>query len=248
MQSLSGYKAVMRGVGGLCGGILGTVIIATSAVVSSNLIKSVFAEGVPNMFVNMIFLITFFFASIASALVSILIMSKTDNERFYYLGPALMKMAIVNIVLFALLTPVYFIGGSFNVAFIPIVGVIHFIFSSVFSFMLFDLEARTDKKPILSLFSTLVGGLFGGILVMLFFFFAGGEEFLAFLVPLVPLVMWISMSALSAGFEMLYYYIYSSYGLDLFASSGYDRVTYEQQMQKDAEAAALAEEEKSRMR
>jgi len=226
MKRLTGYAATMRTVGGLVGGFAGSALIAGVAIASSALLRSVFTDGVQSVFVTLLFLLTFFGASVLSSLVAFTIMSKTDNERFFYLGPAIKRMLIVNVAIFVLLLPAYFIGGAFDSFFIPVTSVVHFIASALFGYLIFELEARVDKRPFFSVFSTLVGGLIGAIFVMLLFTFAGSGKILVFLVPMIPTIMWFNISLFSALLEILYGFTYSSFGVDLFALSVYDRSAY----------------------
>lgn len=243
MQKINGYSAAMRAIAGLSGGFLGTVIVAGVALLASQLLSSVFSEGEQSLFFTVLFILTFLISSILSTLLTFFIMHKTESDTFFYFGPALSKAMILNLGIFILLLPAYFIGGSFNSFFVLVTGAVHFLFSTVFSYLVFDIEARSDKNPLFSVFASLTGGLLGTVLVMLFFSFAGQGQVLAFIVPLVPLIMWTLICGFSSVLEILYSSIYSSMGIDIFQSSGYDRQNYSEEVARNERIARELEEQ-----
>ena len=235
-----GMSVFFRMMAGAVGGAAGTVVLFMGILLGGSIIGSFEslkdagedAIGLSPLAVFFI-LVVLLFASLAASGVGSFLIGLTDTDKYVRIPQGLMQILIVNVVIFILIIPVYFVVKSYEPVYVLFVAALHFLFSSLSSGIVFEIMATERRQVLLGVYSVIVS-IFSGLLLLVVVALIS-DEFTLFLS--IPVVLWFSIGFVGGLVEFFYYQTYQRSGID-FLSVG---TSYEDTVAMEEEHRALNE-------
>src|SRR3989339_2200358 len=125
-SQIGGLEIVLRTLGGLGGGIIGTGLIFLISILGSGIFPAVFGETSSDGTVHPLFVFLFlamvFLGSATANLLGVLFIGLSNREKYAHLSTTLVQIFILNIVILILVAPVYMIVAGLNIEMIAFVA------------------------------------------------------------------------------------------------------------------------------
>lgn len=133
---------LLKILGGGVGGSLGGLILLLAVL----LLASFFPDDPSIVTISPIFvfliMVVIFIASTASNILSVLLISLTEREKYTRVKSAIYQVFIVNVIIFLLMVPVYFITSLTSVAIVPYAVALHIIVSAQMSATILEIVSN----------------------------------------------------------------------------------------------------------
>ena len=127
---------------GGAGGVIGTLFLLLGYVLVSSLIpESNFNEFVSPVFVFILSVIIFIASTIGNML-SVLLLSLTEKDKYTKKSTTVYQVFIVSLILFLFMVPVYFIASSFGPQFTAPVVALHIILTAQVSALIMEVVSN----------------------------------------------------------------------------------------------------------
>lgn len=240
MTSLGFIAQIIAGIGG---GVAGTLILFGVLFLASSYFAPVFTGGEAPSFLVFIFMIMVFGASLTSNIFGSLFISLVYPARYRKRTSSLYQIFILNLIIFFVALPVYLVISRIGLEFLAYVAALQAILSAQASLLI--LEIVSDRKyALLGVYSG-VFSIFVSILLWLLIHRIFPDNLIFLMLTALPII-WGSIGFFSALFNLVYYSIYSLYGVDFLASDiSYGRdVPFEKEEMSEEEAEEIIEHEK----
>lgn len=227
---------------GIAGGGIGALILLVVSVLAAAIIAPITnpAETVEEISPVFVFVVSImaFLAATASDILSVLFLSLTEREKYTKTPTAIYHIFILNVVLFILMVPVYFIGTSANVDLSIFILALHVIISSQASALI--MESVSNNKY------TLVGiyGVTFSIVISTAILFGlyGGTSPAIVLFTALP-VVWGSIALVHGIFAMIYGWVVDIYDKDFLSLETDYGVDYGKAVESEPPKAPKAKDE-----
>lgn len=207
---------LLKVLAGLAGGGIGALILLVISVLAAAIIAPItnpaeVTEGISPVFVFVVSIMAFL-ASTASDILSVLFLSLTEREKYSKTPTAIYHIFILNVVLFILMVPVYFIATSAKTELSIFIIALHIIISSQASAMIME-TVSNSKYSLIGLYgvtfsivlsTAILFGLYGGTSAAIVLFMA------------LP-VVWGSIGLVYGIFAMIYGWVVDVYDKDFLS-------------------------------
>jgi len=223
-QNVQFITIVFRAFAGFGGGMIGSILLFLIFFLVSNIsgldiIQASTGKSEHPIFIFVIMTIAIV-GIITASTMSAMFFSFAESQRYFRLRSSLVQILIVNIIIFISMVPIYTLThflqdvpaeGEEGVNVFAIVFACHTIISSFSSNIILEIMADW-KHSILEIYSTIVSViisiLLSGILFQL------NHTIVIF--ALMP-IFWMITGVFCGIFRMIYYLIYSNYGVDILS-------------------------------
>ena len=203
---------------GIGGGLAGALILLVVFLLSASVLQPALdptSEAAINPLFVFVMMMMMFLATCGANIVGTLLLSLTDRERYTRFSSSLYQIFIVNIVIFGMTAPIYFITANMGIGMTAYAAGFHIVMSAQASVLI--LEMISDPKySLLGIYSTLFAILFSAGVLFMIFQATGSATTLLFAV--FP-VIWVSIGFMGGLIGMLYHGIYSTWGIDFLAGN-----------------------------
>lgn len=213
---MTGLGFIAQIIAGVGGGVIGTLILFGVLFLASSYFAPVFTGGDAPSFLVFIFMIMVFGASLASNIFGSFFVALVHSDRYKKRTSSLYQIFILNVIIFFASLPVYLIVSKIGLSYLVYVAALQAILSAQASLLI--LEIVSDRKYALlgvysGVFSIFVSIILGLLIHRIF------PDNLIFLMLTALPIIWGSIGFFSALFNLIYYGIYSLYGVDFLASN-----------------------------
>lgn len=203
---------------GLGGGIAGAMILLVVFLLSASILQPALqatSETEINPLFVFVLMAMIFLSSCGSNILGTLFLALTDRERYTRLSSALYQIFIVNIVIFGLTAPLYFVTANMGVGMTAYTAGLHIVLSAQASALI--LEMVSDPKySLLGIYSTIFAILFSAGVGFLVYQSTQSATILLF--AIFPII-WISIGFMEGFIGMLYHGIYAMWGTDFLSQT-----------------------------
>lgn len=217
-RPLSLFALLLRSLGGLGGGMIGTGVIFGISLVGAGILQSALGstgDGTINPLFVFVFMAMIFLGSVTSNLLGPLFMGLSDHERYKRLATSLYQIFIANVVTLIVMAPIYVVVAGLNVSMIASVAALQVIVSAFTSALILEIIADY-RYALLAIYSTAFSVMVSAGVYFLFYSISSGQPI--FLLFLALPVMWISIGLFGGLIQLLYGFIYKLYGVDFLSS------------------------------
>lgn len=130
-------KILAGGAGGIIGSLILLVIFLLSGTIATQG-EELNLEFISPIFIFLI-LIMIFLSSTVGNIISSLLLSFTEKEKYKRRSTAIYQIFIVNIIIFLLMTPIYFLAAAINIQIIAYAIAIHVIITAQVSALILEI-------------------------------------------------------------------------------------------------------------
>lgn len=218
-RKFEGVVVFYRLLAGIVGGLAGGLIVLIGVVFAGSLLN---ALSDPTAFVSpfavFMGISVLFLANLISNGLSVFLMSMCDQDKYENPYRGLLQVAIMNIAIFVICIPAYFIAKSIDINFMLTVAVVHVIVSAMGSILVFSGATVRPSEFIVDVYGAFISLLLGlGITALVYFL---GKELALFFG--LPIIMWFSIGFFSGLTEFFYYQLYRHTGVDVLETGEAD--------------------------
>ncbi len=222
-RRLSFFILVLKTFAGLAGGIAGSlalllIFLATSSIlqpVLGSVVQGEAAGGEISTLFMVVLLGMIFTTSLISSLLSVLLLSYTERERYNRIPTAMVQVFIVNIVIFAFAVPVFFTASTARIELTAFAAALQIILSATASALILEL-VHDQKYALLAVYNTILAILVGSGINFFLYYTLGNATILLF--AALPII-WALIGFSQAALAIFYYWIYQNWGSDFLATS-----------------------------
>ncbi len=211
-RKFEGVIVFYRMLAGIVGGLAGGLIVLVGILLAGSLIN---ALSDPTAFVSPFAIFmgisVLFLANLISNGLSVFLMSMCDQDKYDNPYRGLLQVAIMNIAIFVICIPAYFIAKSVDINLMLVVALVHIVSSALGSILVFSGATVRPAEFIVDVYGAFISLLLGlGITSLVYFL---GRELALFFG--LPIIMWFSIGFFSGLTEFFYYQLYRHTGVDL---------------------------------
>jgi len=210
---------ITRTISALAGGIAGTLVLLIIYIVSGTTVAPVLMPQSEVTEVSPLFifvLMAMIFAStLISNLVAPLLISFTQRDKYKRITTTLFQVFIINVVIFLILTPLYFFSSQISYQFTSYAAGLEIAFGVLASALILEIISNY-KYALLGVYSVIFAIVAGLALNILVYQFTGNATILLFIA--LP-VLWGAVGFTYGIFIMLYHWIVETWGTDYLATT-----------------------------
>jgi MFS family permease len=245
-RKMSFFTLVLKTFAGLGGGLAGSLILLLIFLLSSSILQPILgataesetAAGEVSSLFMVILLAMVFSTSIISSMVGTLFLCYTERDRYNRIATTMSQVFIINLVIFAFVLPIYLTTSTASLELTAFAAALQIILSATASAMILEL-IHDRRYALISVYSTILAMLVGsGINFFLFYTMKNATMLLFVAVPII----WTLIGFSQAVVQMLYYWIFQTWGSDFLASNASFGTDYgipdESEEEEEAERAA----------
>ena len=214
---MEGISILYRLIAGMIGGAGGALFILMGMMLGGSLLES-FSSNTADIspFATFLILIVLFLSTVVANTLGVLLIGLSDRNKYSIPFKGVPQVIVVNIILFILSIPIYFIAKGIDPYLIAGVAVLQFFFSSLTSALAYDVICTERRRILLNIYSIIIG-IFVGLLVLIFFYLmnTGSNTLLIFFS--VPIVIWMSIGFVGGLIEYFYHQLFLYQGIDFLA-------------------------------
>ncbi|MFA7685249.1 MAG: hypothetical protein WCX95_00430 [Candidatus Gracilibacteria bacterium] len=227
---------------GLAGGGIGALILLVVSVLAATIIAPLTNPGEMSEEISPVFVfvvsIMAFLAATASDILSVLFLSLTEREKYTKTPTAIYHIFILNVVLFILMVPVYFIATSTRVELSIFIIALHIIISAQASAMIME-TVSNNKYALIGLYGVTFSIV---ISTAVLFGLYGGTSPAIVLFTALP-VVWGSIALIYGIFSMIYGWIVDLYDKDFLSLESDYGSDYGKEVESEKPKAPRAKDE-----
>lgn len=214
---------VLKTFAGLAGGIAGTLVLLLIFLGTSSILQPIVgaatlseASGGEVSPLFMVVLMAMVFAtSLVSSMLSTLLLSYTERDRYTRIATTMSQVFIINIVIFAFVLPIYLTTSTARIELTVFSAILQVILSSASSALILEL-IHDQKYALLSVYTTMLG-IMMAMGVNFFLYYTSGNATLMMFAALP--VIWSSIGFFQGSLTIFYNWLYETWGNDFLAST-----------------------------
>lgn len=214
---------VLKTFAGLAGGIAGTLVLLLIFLGTSSILQPIVGaatQGEANTGeVSPLFMVVLmamvFATSLVSSMLSTLLLSYTERDRYTRIATTMSQVFIINIVIFAFVLPIYLTTSTARIELTVFSAILQVILSSASSALILEL-IHDQKYALLSVYTTMLG-IMMAMGVNFFLYYTSGNATLMMFAALP--VIWSSIGFFQAALTIFYNWLYETWGNDFLAST-----------------------------
>jgi len=221
---------------GFVGGTIGSLVLLIILLLSASVLQPVLSpaqattEQVGPIFIVIIMAMVFV-TSLLSSIITPMLLSYTEKERYPKLISTLYQIFIFNLVIFAFTAPIYLTTNTANLTVTAYAAGLQIVFVATASSLI--MEIMNDANyPLLGVYTTLIGILVGTAINLMIYQLMSSAVVLLF--AALP-VIWASIGFFQAALAMIYSWFYTTWGIDFLSSSTRFGLDYAGQAEEEEE-------------
>lgn len=205
---------------GLCGGGVGSVVLLLIFLATSSVLQPVLSPvNTTQEQVNPIFIVILmamiFATSLISSILSPLLLSYTERQRYPKIITSIYQIFIINLVIFAFTAPVYLTTSTSSIEFTAYAAGLQIVLVATAASLIMEI-VNDLRYPLLGVYSSLIGILVATAANLFVYQFLKSTTVLLFMA--LPLT-WASIGFFQAALAMIYNWYYMTWGNDFLAST-----------------------------
>jgi len=224
------------------GGVIGTLVFIAIFVFASSIFDKITTlsaeDSVSPIFVFILMVITFL-ASTLGNIISSLLLSFTEKEKYQKRASAIYQIFVVNIIMFLLMVPVYFLGARMGFGVAAYVVGLHIILTAQASALILEIISNY-KHALVGVYGVTFSILLSATV---FFGIANIIESPNFLLFITLPIVWGSIALVQTIVTNLYGWVARTYDKDFLASTTVYGRDYGKEEETAEEAAPKAQDE-----
>lgn len=234
---------VLKIFAGLFGGGAGSLIMVVIFLIASSILAPISSgletgEAISPVFIFIV-MIMIFLSSTLSNLVSTWLIALTERDRYQRLSSAIYQVFIINLIIFILTAPVYFITANVSLTFMAYAVALHVIVSAHVSALILEIVANY-RYALVGVYGVTFGILVSaGILFALSSLIPKASILLFITLPIV----WGSIALLQGLVSMVYGGIASAYDKDFLSTQTVYGNDYGEEVEEQKIEAPKAKDE-----
>lgn len=212
-------KFLYRFIAGIVAGIVGSLILLITYLITATYIQPIInpatvttGETTHPMF-TFVFMVMIFIAILATNIVGTWLMGYLIKEKYSRLGESIGKISFLNLMIFVLMIPLYFVIANINLQYLIYAVAVQAFLSGQASILTLE-TVSNPRYAIVGIYSTTIAILLGGGVLFLINRFA--ETQTPFLFAIFPCV-WVFMGLMHGLIELIYGMIAQASGKDFMA-------------------------------
>lgn len=215
ISKIAGAEIIFRGLAGFICGAIASALTVLGLAYGGHLIRPETGWSINHPLLIFALLASSFFISLLSNLLACFLIGKTNSMKYASIKPAIYQVLVVNVALFILMVPIYFIARSFSTELIAYLIAIYWVFAILVTSVIFEFTAtKNTRNNLLSLYQSFLGSFVAIIVLLIVFALANLQESPTLLVAIVPALTWTIIPFFGAILEFLYARIYRAFGVD----------------------------------
>lgn len=221
-RRMSFFTLVLKTLAGFAGGIAGMLILVLIFLLTSSILQPVLspaeaaAHEISPLFV-FVLMAMIFSTSLIASIVGSLLLSYTERERYTRVMTALAQIFIVNLVIFAFVSPIYLSASAEHLELTAFAAGLQIILSATASTLVFEL-IHDYRYSLLSVYNTILAVLVSTAICFLFYSVIGQAGATVLLFASLP-ILWTMIGFFQGALTMFYYWLYENYGIDFLATT-----------------------------
>jgi hypothetical protein len=231
---------------GLAGGTFGSLVLLLIFLASSSILQPVLStaaktgEQISPVFI-VILMAMIFATSLISSLVSPLLLSYTEKQRYPRITTALYQIFILNLVIFAFTAPIYLTTSTTSLEFTAYAAGLQIVLVATASSLIMEI-LNDERYPLMAVYTTIIGILVATAANLFIFQLLKSTTVLLF--AALP-ITWASIGFFQATLTMIYYWYYINWGNDFLASTSSYGNEYANVAQEEEEAEEQLPDDKN---
>ncbi|MBI2634316.1 hypothetical protein HYW82_01430 [Candidatus Peregrinibacteria bacterium] len=208
---------LLRLIAGSVGGVLGSLVILLIFVLASSILDPLTA-GTPLDSVSPIFifilLIMIFLGSTIGNILSSWLLALTERGRYIRISSSIYQIFIINLIIFIILAPVYFLTSSLNLGITAYVVALHIVLSAQVSALILEIVSN-PRHALVGVYGTTFSILLSTAALFILSGIVENPRILLF--GALPIV-WGSIAFVGGIFTILYGWVARTYDRDFLSS------------------------------
>lgn len=214
---------VLKTFAGLAGGIAGTLVLLLIFLGTSSILQPIVGAatlseasgGEVSPLFMVVLMAMVFSTSLVSSMLSTLLLSYTERDRYTRIATTMSQVFIINIVIFAFVLPIYLTTSTARIELTVFSAILQVILSSASSALILEL-IHDQKYALLSVYTTMLG-IMMAMGVNFFLYYTSGNATLMMFAALP--VIWSSIGFFQGSLTIFYNWLYETWGNDFLAST-----------------------------
>lgn len=208
---------LLRLIAGSVGGVLGSLVILLIFILGASILDPLTSgsglDDVSPIFVFVV-LIMIFLGSTVSNILSAWLMALSEGGKYRRISSSIYQIFIVNLIIFILLAPVYFITAGVNISITAYVIALQIVLSAQVSALILEVVSNS-RHALVGVYGTTFAILLSAAGLFLLSGFVESPQILLF--TALP-VVWGSIAFVGGIFTILYGWIARTYDKDFLAT------------------------------
>ncbi|MFC1750347.1 hypothetical protein ACFL2V_16225 [Pseudomonadota bacterium] len=222
-RRLTFLSLVLKTFAGFIGGLIGTGVLVVIFLVASSILQPVLggiaeveaAQGEVSPLFMVILMAMVFLTALVSSMLSTLFLCFTERDRYTKIATTLTQVFVVNFVIFLFVLPIYLTTSASSLELTAYAAVLQVILSATASALILELIHDT-KYPLIAVYTTLLAVLVSIGVNFIILIIVGNATIVMFVA--LPII-WGAIGFSQAALTMLYYWVYTTWGMDFLAST-----------------------------
>jgi len=222
-RKLSFLTLVLKTFAGFAGGAAGALVMMLIFLATSSILQPILgaaasadaAVGESSPLFIVVLMAMIFATSVVSSMVSTLLLSYTERDRYTRIATAMSQVFIINVVIFAFVLPIYLTTSTARLELTAFAAFTQVLLSATASALILEL-IHDSRYTLLAVYTTILGILVSTGVNFFLYYAAGSATIMLF--AALP-VIWATIGFSQASFSMVYYWIYETWGQDFLATA-----------------------------
>lgn len=207
---------VLKTLAGLGGGISGMLILLVIFLGASTILQSAFTPGASETGKNPLFVFVFmamvFLASMGANILGSLFFTFIEHERYSRRATALYQIFFINLVIFAIMAPIYIVLDSGSLLdMIGFLAAFQVLLSALASVLILEIIGNL-RYSLVGVYSVIFSMLASTAVIMLIYELSQRNNVVVLFAALP--IMWTSLGFVTVAVEMFYHWLWTLYGAD----------------------------------
>jgi len=234
---------LLRLLSGIAGGVLGAVVIVVIFLVASSVLPSVSdfqGEEIISPVMIFLMMIMVFLSSTAGNILAVFLMGLTEREKYTRQSSTMTQVFTVNLIIFLMMVPVYFLTASMGMEAIAYVVMLHMIITAQVSVIIMEIVSNY-RHSLVGVYGTTFAVVAA---IGLLFALARILDNASVLIFLALPVVWGSISLVGGLVSVVYGWLAGVYDKDFLSTQTMYGNDYGKEIESEEELAPKAADEK----
>ena len=220
LRRLNFFTLILKTFLGFAGGVIGSLILLVIFLAAASILQPVLLPSGPagdqvNAVFIMVLMGMIFVTTMITSIITPLLLSLTERERYNRINSAIYQIFILNLVIFLFVAPIYLTASTTSLVFIAYAAGLQIVLVTTASALIMEI-VHEDRYPLMAVYSSILGVLLAtATALFLYQFMQSGTVLLFAILPLT----WTLIGFFQAAIPIFYYWYYTSYGVDFLATT-----------------------------
>lgn len=240
-ERISFATFLLRLLAGAAGGVAGGLILLLMFILASSVFEPIASLGEDLSYISPIFtfilLMMIFVSATIGNIAAVWLMGLVEQEKYKKIASTIYQIFIINLIIFLLLAPVYFVTGTADPTITAYVVALHIVISAQVSALVMEIISNYRYSLVGVYGVTLSILVSAGVLFSLAGFIVSPQILLFLALPAV----WITIAVVGAIVNNLYSWLAKTYDKDFLAADELYGDDYGKEIEEEEEVKAKDE-------